>query len=246
MLRFGLELEPGYWGPYMGLGNFLFRHGRYEEAAEQYLKVTDLTPDNPDGFNNLGAALFDAMDWEGAEMAWQVSLELDPTPMAYRNMGTVLYYQGRYEEAAAMHEKAIELAPEDHWLWGKLAATYLEMEGQEEDSRAAYQKAIALALERLQIEPNDSPTMAYLAAYFANIGDHENAREFAATAKQLEPENPEIWYFSALVNIHSQQNSRAVEDLAKAVELGYSTRLLAADPQLSGLSALEQFQRLIH
>lgn len=245
LLHYSVELEPGYWGPYMGLGNFLFRQGRYEEAATYYTRITELTPDNPDGYTNLGSSYFGADNWEEAEAAWQVSLQLAPNPMAYRNMGTVYYYQGRYEEAAAMHREAVELAPEDHWLWGKLAAAYRNMGDEEEKTRAAYERASELAHKRLEVDAADGLTMAYLAAYLVSLGELEEAERYINAAIELVPDNPEVWYFSGLVNTRLNHHDLAIEDISRAIEMGYSTRLVAADPQFSELSELESFQSLI-
>jgi TolB-like protein/tetratricopeptide (TPR) repeat protein/DNA-binding winged helix-turn-helix (wHTH) protein len=245
LLRQCIELEPGYWGPYLSMGNFLHLLGRYEEAVPFYLKVTELTPENPDGYTNLGSAYFGSNDWEKAETAFQKSLKLASTTMAYRNIGTIYYYQGRYQEAAAMHQQAVELAPQDHWSLGKLAATYQQMEDEGEKSRATYEKAIELASDRLKVEPADAMTMAYLASYLVSVGEQAQAREYAARAVELEPDNPEVWYFSGLVNMQVYNQALAIDDLARAVELGYSRRLLAADPKFVELSEIESFKSLI-
>ena len=245
LLRHCVELEPGYWGPYLGMGNFLFRQGRYDEAAPYYQKVTVLTPDNPDGHTNLGAAHLHAGNWEDAALAWQKSLELSPSAMAYRNMGTVYYYSGRYAEAVAMHREAVQLAPEDHWLWGKLAAAYRESGGEEENSQSAYRRAIELATSRLEVEAADALTMAYLSAYYLNVGNEPLAIQHVQNATELEPGNPEIWYFSGMVNAQLGQTELALQGIANAVDLGYSGLLLASDPQLDELSGLDEFQRLI-
>ena len=246
LLRYSLELEPGYWAPYLSLGVFLHRLGRYEEAIQPFERVTELTPDNPDGWNNLGTALFDFGDWEGAEVAWSHSVEVGPTPMGYRNLGTLYYYLGRYEKAAAMHERAIELAPEDHWLWGKLAAAYRYTDGGGEASRAAYQEAIRLANRRLEVDELDAQTLAYLAAYYVNIGADARAIESASQAASLEPDNPEVWYFAGVVNARLGKNDETIADLRRAVEMGYSRRLIGADPQFAALQELGDFQDLIH
>jgi len=245
LLRYGIELEPGYWAPYFSLGNFLHRYGRYDEAVEYYTRVTELSPDNPDGFTNLGTAYFDMGNWEQAEVAWRQAVELAPTPMGFRNMGTLYYYTGRYAEAAAMHQKAIELAPKDHWLWGKLGAASRYIEGQEDASKAAYQTAIQLANERLAVESDDTTTMAYLAAYHVNVGNREQAEQLYSKAIQGEPTNPELWYFAAVVNSRLGRDARALSDLSRAVDLGYSRRLLATDPQFENLRAMDDFKKLI-
>jgi tetratricopeptide (TPR) repeat protein len=134
-----------------------------------------------------------------------------------------------------MHEKAIELAPDDHWLWGKLAAAWEQVDGEEERSRAAFERAIVLAEERLRVEAEDAQTMAYLASYLVALGEGERARQTVSLATQLEPENPETWYFSGLVNARLGNREQAIEDLQRALALGYSGRLIAHDPAFTNL-----------
>jgi TolB-like protein/Flp pilus assembly protein TadD/DNA-binding winged helix-turn-helix (wHTH) protein len=245
LLRFSVALEPGYWGPHMSLGYFLHHLGRFEESIPYFEKVTELTPDNPDGYTNLGTAYFDLGDWDNAARAWSRSVELKPTPMGFRNMGTLYYYQARYEDAVAMHTRAAEMAPEDHWVWGRLAAAFRYVEGGREDSRQAYRRAIELAEQRLTVDEKDAKTMAPLAAYYVNIGDEDRASEYARRAVALDPEYPTAWYFSAIVNVRTGKPDRALEDLRQAVDLGYSKRLLTVDPQFDGLKDRPAFKALI-
>ena len=66
-----IEAERSYWKAYTGYAGFLYRQGRYLDAAEQSRQVTVLTPENPVGWGNLGASLFAADRWEEADVAWQ-------------------------------------------------------------------------------------------------------------------------------------------------------------------------------
>ena len=43
---------------------------------------------------------------------------------ATRTPATMYYFDGRYDDAAAMFEQAVKLAPQDHSLWGNLADAY--------------------------------------------------------------------------------------------------------------------------
>ncbi|MGI9271213.1 MAG: tetratricopeptide repeat protein [Woeseiaceae bacterium] len=244
VLRFGIELEPAYWGAHLALGNFMHRQGRYEEAIEPYERVTELTPDNPDGFTNLGVAYFDAGDWENAEAAYQRSLLLNPTRVIYTNLGTLFYYQGRYEKSVEMHRYAVDIAPENFRAWGKLAAAARYVPGMEEQSTDAYQEAIALAENAVEINPGDSQALAYLAGYYINIDDEEKAREFISRALQLEYDNPEIHYFRAIVDVALGDIDDGLDALEKAVDKGYSTRLIEFDPQFESIREKERFQVL--
>lgn len=245
MLRRGIEFEPGYWGTYMALGNFLYRQGRYFEAVPYYEIVTRMEPDYAGGYVNLGSATHWLGDWEQAENAFQTALKLSPGSMAYQNMGTVHYYKERYDDAAAMHEQAVEIAPSDHRAWGKLAAALRYLPGSQKDSDAAYEKAIQLVKERLKVNPEDADDLSYLSTYLANTEQLVAAREAVDRALLLEPESPNTHYFAALLEIRSGNNEQAVIETKKAVWNGYSRRLLSVDPQFSELRKNTDFKALI-
>ncbi len=234
------RLDPGYWVAYQQLGHFLFKRGRFAEAAREYGEVIARTPDNATGHNNLGAALFMAGAFEKAADAWRASLELAPTRGVYSNIGSSYFYLGRFEEAAAMYGKAVDLAPRDHRVWGNLADAYAHAAGRGADAAAAYRKAVALGEERLRINKADAETMADLAAYHASLGRPERARHLSAEALRRDPQNMRVHYSAALVAVRLGATDAALDELERAVKLGYPRQLLAAD---AGLAPLRQHGR---
>ncbi len=245
LLLRGVELEPGYWGTYFGLGNFLHRQGRYFEAVPYYEIVTQMEPGYAGGFINLGSALHWLGDWENAEIAFERALELVPASMAYQNMGTVHYYQGRFEEAVAMHEQAVAVAPQDHRAWGKLAAAQRYVPGLADESQDSYQVATELVNERLAINPDNAEDLAYVSSYLTNTGQLAAAREAIDRALIISPESPRTHYFAALVELSTGDLEQALLEARKAVWNGYSRRLLSADPQFVDLRKNPDFKALI-
>jgi tetratricopeptide (TPR) repeat protein len=194
---------------------------------------------------NLGSTLYWLGELEAAEAAWQRALELAPNRMGYQNMGTLYYYQHRFADAADMHRRAIEVAPEDHLAWGKLAAAQRYIEGQEDASQASYRRAIELVNERLAINPDDAEDLANLAAYLGNTGRAEEARRAAYRAMELAPEDPATHYFAAVAEIRGGSRDTALELLKSAVRHGYSVQLIAADPQFESVREEGVFKTLI-
>lgn len=244
MLRRSVELEPGFWGSYLGIGNFLHRQGRYEEAIPFYEEVTRLRPDYAGGYTNLGSAYHWLGDWEKAEAAWTKSIELEPTSVGYQNMGVLYYYQHRFEEAAEFQRKALEIGTSDHRTWGRLAAALRYVDGEEQASQEAYGKALEIVTERLTINPDEVEDLAWLSGYQVNTGELGQARETIARAVFLEPQDAEARYFSAIVNLHGGNPEEAIEQLEKAVEFGYSLKLIESDPQFSDIRDFAGFEAL--
>jgi TolB-like protein/DNA-binding winged helix-turn-helix (wHTH) protein/Flp pilus assembly protein TadD len=245
ILRRGVDIEPGYWGSHIGLGNFLFRQGRYEESLASYRKVTEIAPDDALGFINLGATLHWLGEWDEAENAWRRALELEPDAIAYQNMGTLYYYQQRFSEAVEMHQKATEIAPLDHSHWGKLAAAERYAPGQEAASGAAYQRAIELVQGQLAVNPDEPEDLYHLSAYLTNTGDHEAARAAMERSLFLVPESPSAHYFAAILEMNSGNTEKALSELEKASELGYSLKNLAVDPEFEELRTYSEFAALL-
>ena len=102
------------------------RQGRPRDAIAPFQRATVLEPDNPGGFNNLGAAYLYAGDFDQAAEAFARSLAIEPRRTSYSNTGTGYYYQWPVStKRREMFRKATELAPSDHRLWGNLADALL-------------------------------------------------------------------------------------------------------------------------
>jgi len=245
MLLRSVELEPGYWGSYMGIGNFLYRQGRYEESIPHYENVTRLAPDYAGGFINLGSSLHWFGDWSGAEIAWQRALQLSQDSMSYQNMGTLRFYQHRFEDAVEMYRRAVDVSPQDHRNWGKLAAAQRFVAGRADEARASYEKAIALVEIQLEVNPNESEDWYFLSVYRLRTGDVGRSRQAVTRSLELTPKSPNTLYFSALLELDTGNREKSIDQLEKAAEFGYSLMLLGADPDLESLHDEDRFRALI-
>ena len=239
-----IDLQPGYWGPHQALGNFLMARGRFKDAIQPYRRVAELSPDNATAHSNLGGAHFMMGDFEKAAAAWRESLELNPTPGAYTNLGTMYFFLQRFEEAVRMYKRACATSPDDPEPWGFLADSYRQLDGHEEQAQASYETAIELAEATLHINPTDAETTGHLAHYCANLGQEERARELILKALSLAPENMHIRYCAALVYTSFGEIDRALEEVQRAVEFGYLTRLLPVDSGLRPLWDEDAFRSL--
>jgi tetratricopeptide (TPR) repeat protein len=163
---------------------------------------------------------------------------------AYSNVATSAFYLGRFEEAAAMYRRALELAPEDYRMWGNLGDAYAHLAGRSADSDAAHRKATTLGEQRLRINPADADAMADLAPWYASLGQRDRARQLAGEALRRDPGNTYVHYNAALVALRLGDPETALAELERAVELGYPRRLLPSDPGLLPLRAHRRFGAL--
>ncbi len=144
-------------------------HQGNAEAAEQFEKVTELTPANMRAYSNLGTAYFAMGEHDRAIKAFQLPLAIKPTYFAYSNLGTIFYFQGKYVDAVREMESAMELRKSDYRSWANLADARYWVEGLKAQATAAYLEAIELAENDLEVNPNDPTVLSRLATYYAKL-----------------------------------------------------------------------------
>ncbi len=239
-----IDLYPGNWQGRFRMGNFLFMNGQPVEAISHYSRAKELAPDNAAITSALGAAWFQLGDFERAAAVLQKSLALSPTAIGYSNTGTSYFYLGRFEDAAEMYRKALDLSPEDFELWGNLGDAYLAAGGRAEEASASYHRAIGLTGEMLRVNPEDAEILALTAHYHARLNESASATALIARVETLASDSMYVYYSLALARASLGQIAASVRDLSRAVDLGYPRQLLAADPGLSALVELPEFQAL--
>lgn len=240
-----IDIQPGYWRAHATMGGFLFRIGRSDEALSFMRDAVQLSPNNPRALNSLGTTLYMVGEFDEARDVWYRSLKIDPTPIAFSNLGTASFYLQDFEQAAAMYLRAVELTPDDYQLWGALADAYSFMPGSEADSASSYEKAIELAEAYFNLSADDGYTLAALAHYHASIGRSDQAAWRLARAVELEPGNMYVHYFAALVAASSGDVDAAVDASRRAMDNGYPSKLLAAEPGLRNLADSAKFRELL-
>jgi tetratricopeptide (TPR) repeat protein len=213
-------------------GSFLFGQGRARDAIAPWQRATALEPDNPSGFNNLGAAYLYAGDFELATEAFSRSLAIEPTRTGYSNTGTGFYYQGRFDEAAAMFRRATEVAPSDHRPWGNLADALL-FGGHRGEADRAYARALELAEAELAVNPRHAVNQAQTAYYSSRLRRGDRARQCIARALADGDQDSEVHYYVGLAVLGLGDRERAAFHVRRARELGWPGVLLKSAPELN-------------
>ncbi len=82
------------------------------KALDYYQKSLKLDPKNSSAHNNIGLALYNKGDLDGAFREYTLAIELEPGfAAAHNNLGLVLMQQGKYGQAAEHFRKAIQADP---------------------------------------------------------------------------------------------------------------------------------------
>jgi tetratricopeptide (TPR) repeat protein len=95
-------------------------------------------------YNNLGSLLKASGDLQGARVAYETTIKIDPRFVTgYYNLGMVLKAAGLFVEAIAAYDQAIHLNPDYAEAYQNLAVVLLKI-GDVQASLTAFDQAIAL------------------------------------------------------------------------------------------------------
>lgn len=156
---------------YAILGVYGFEHPaeafpRMKAAAKKALELDDALAE---AHVALGCSLFyQAWDLAGAEREARRSVELNPdSTEGFAVLNQILLGQGRFEEAVAAGQRAVEIAPLDYWSSLDLGVTYFH-------SRQ-FEKAIEQLRKTVAIDPGSPVAYGPLAQSYAAAGQRASA-----------------------------------------------------------------------
>src|SRR5882762_6840528 len=155
------------WNDY-GIG--LFLQGDLKGAAAAFEKVTDVDPQNPDGWVNIGRALVQEGDTGGARTVLEKALALKPG-LARANFfyARVLKEEGKYDDAIARLRDVLAQYPRDRVVRNDVGRILF--------LQKKYAAAIAEFNQTLSIDPEDLQAHYNLMLCYSGLGDEAHANE---------------------------------------------------------------------
>ena len=244
LLLKAIALQPGNWQTIKSLGNIYFVNGRYLEAARAYQQVVFLDNANWVGHGNLGSALMMAGDFNGAKNALNDSLIIERHAYYLSNLGIIYYYLGQYDEAVKIQEEATQAMPDSSSVWLNLGDA-LHFSSQPDEAVEAYRQAMDIAAELLARNPSSPENLCIQSWATAATGDSDQARVIIDRALAVAPNDPYVHYYDGLLRNLTGETSAAIDALQLAVEMGYPSKMLAADPLLSDLQGENRFKAIV-
>ncbi len=236
-LKVALKLNNSDWQTYLQLGLNAYKTGNYTEAASNWEEALRLEPDNILALRDLGAVYHALNRDDNAAAALQHALQIEPTADTYNNLGTIRFYQGRYQDAVPAFEKTVALGANSFDNWASLADAYRWTPGNGDKARQAYDTAIRLVREEIAKNPNQADLRADLALYLAENGDKKGALTELKAVEQAQSKDPGVLYNIAVTYELCGNRDKALDALLAAVKAGQSLDDIKNDPELVALRA---------
>jgi serine/threonine-protein kinase len=244
MYKKALALRRDHPGTINRYAVFLFNQARYEDAAKNFRRFTEVMP-TARGFSNLAAAYWALGKYDDGRRAAEQSIAFEPTSDAYVNLGSIHYYSGRYDDALHAFLKATELAPSHYSGWIGLGNAYRWAPGQRSKSNEAFQRALETTREAVSVNPRDYTAHAVSAQALAKLGRLANASTAINTALKINPTDPAVLYGAAVVALARGTSDVAVTWIERAVDAGYPIHDLQRDPEFKSMHDDPAFRRAI-
>jgi len=168
-----------------------------------------------------------------------------PTAVGYANLGTVLFFEGNYGQAAKEMEAATRLQPANPVNWGNLGDALWQLAGQREQARAAFDRAAALASQQLAINPDNPRIRQNYALYLAKLGRSGEAVSEARRATAQAPKDGGAQLYAARVFTLTGDPDAALVALARCLTLGYSAEEIRQEPDFGPLHTDPRYQKIV-
>ena len=155
------------WNDY-GIG--LFLQGDLIGAEQAFAKITEMDPQNPDGWTNVGRVRVQEGNTDGAKEVLLKALALKPG-LARANFfyGRVLKEEGKYDEAAKVLQEVLGQFPRDRVVRNELGRVLF--------LQKRYTEAVAEFQKTLAIDPEDLQANYNLMLCYTGLGDETRANE---------------------------------------------------------------------
>lgn len=205
-------------GEWMAESYYLQSKSQLEPAREAARKATEVAPDFGYAWVRMAELEFSFGRTPQALKALQRGLELTPdNAQGHALRGFLLSAQNRINPARDAFSHAIMLDGALGNAWLGRGLTYIR-QGHDETGRQDLQVAATL-------EPNRSILHSYLGKAFSQIGDTAAAQKDLARAKELDPNDPTPWLYSAIENKQENRYNAAVRDLEQSIALNDNRRV---------------------
>jgi len=165
-----VALQKDDWERWNDYGIGLLLQGDLKGAQSAFEKVTEIVPQNPDGWVNIGRAAVQEGDMSRARTVLEKAIALSPElARAHFFYAKVLWSEGHYDEAADHLRRVLAQYPRDRVALNDLGRILF--------LQRKYSDAVGVLQSVLAIDPEDLQAHYNLMLSYNGLGDETRARE---------------------------------------------------------------------
>lgn len=249
-----VSIDPNFALAYAGLAIVC---GFYHEWHEQHARWVEkgmaaceraiqIDPELPEALAARARMLYaQKKSAEAIEYARRAIERKPDCEGAYWTFGQACFISDRWEEAAAVAEKAVEAAGDDYNTYIPFA-NIMERLGRHDDAVRLRELQLTALERHIERVPEDVRARILTATMYAGSGREAEAIRAVEMALTLRPNDPNIQYNAACAYGILQKKAEALALLRKAKQSGFSTMEWAArDPDLTCLYDEPEFKSIV-
>ena len=250
-----VEIDPGYARAHAGIaicdGYLTMSDPRmsWPTVLRESEHALELEPNLAEAHAARGLALNGAGRLKEAVLSFQQALELNPNLFeACFFWGEVCQVQNQREQAVALFQRAAELRPNDYRSLGFLATAY-KITGDHDQAMAAARRCFERVEAAVKLHPDNAGALAFGAIALAEMGQTQQAEDWATRAIMIGPDDHLVQYNVACAQVMLGNADAAVTHLESAFAASPDFRRwlaewLAHDADFDPLRRHPRFQAL--
>jgi non-specific serine/threonine protein kinase len=254
MYERAVSIDPSFALAYAGIatvcGHFFEWHGKAAEWISKGLAACDralsFDPLLPEALAARARLFWAQENYAEAITYARQAIERKPDcEGAYWVLGQAYFASDRWQDAAAVAARAIEVSGDDYNVYIPFQLAFHNL-GQVEASQHLRDQQIVVLEKHLEWVPDDVRARVLLACDYAEKGMADSAVRELQRAIVLRPDDFNILYNAACTYAVLGKKAEAMELLKKAQTVGFLTMdWVARDPDLVSLHDEPEFQRMI-
>lgn len=208
-------------GKYNKDGKKYFSQGKYEEAADSFLKAIDKNPNRMDYYIDYGMTLIALGNYEEAivqfDQAYRdkdIKIIEQNNKKLFRGKGIAYYYSKQYEKALEQFNLALEISE-----LPDLNLDILYYKGNTLMAIGSYDLAAEVYSSILSKNEKDASALLERAYCYQILGSYENAFEDYNKVISLDPDNYDGYFGKFSLLLENGMETEAAEVLAQAEEI---------------------------
>ena len=211
--RLANNIEKVQYSIFSSLGKAYYMNAYYDSAVYCLERIKVFKPHTDEEKYFLAAARVGAEDFVEASKIAEELYNKNPNNSDYNVlMGNVNFGLGEYDKAIANYNKALEIKPENKFIYSNIANNYIKL-GESEKAISYIDKGIAAT------EGRDKVAFLILKGnYYQSVDDLDNADKAFDEAYKIQPENANIIVNQAAILIEREQYESAIERCNLALE----------------------------